>query len=124
MHILVTDDSKLARTFIKRELKACFETEKLEILEASSGKQAINLLLENEQVELLFLDLTMPEMDGYQVLEALQPMNLDVKKIVVSADIQNLAKQRVMELGAVGFIEKPIPEGSLRSTLIELGVLS
>ncbi len=52
-------------------------------------------------------NLTMPEMDGYGVLETLQREGLRNKVIVVSGDIQPEAYQRVMGLGALDFIKKP-----------------
>ena len=53
--------------------------------------------------EIMFLDLTMPEMDGYGVLETLQKEGLNSFVVVVSADIQPIAQERVKQLGAIAF---------------------
>ena len=58
--------------------------------------------------DLIFLDLTMPEMDGYGVLETLK-RRVRSKVIVVSGDIQPEAHERVMALGALDFIRSRLP---------------
>ncbi|CAM5246797.1 Response regulator OS=Stutzerimonas stutzeri OX=316 GN=CXK95_08995 PE=4 SV=1 [Stutzerimonas stutzeri] len=55
-------------------------------------------------IDVLILDLTMPGMDGYEVLAALRREGLSCKAIVVSADVQDEAVRRVLELGALAFI--------------------
>jgi CheY-like chemotaxis protein len=71
----------------------------------------------------MFLDLTMLDMDGYQVLEALQQEDLQTTVIVVSADIQPAAQQRVKQLGAVAFVEKSLKLDQVRTVLAECGLL-
>jgi len=116
---LITDDSRLARTFLK---KALCDIEEIEILEAVNGKEALELCREH-QFDFIFLDLTMPEMDGYQFLEALKAENLKFFIIVVSADIQPKAKERVIELGAKTFIDKPIDFGKVLDILKSNGFI-
>lgn len=50
----------------------------------------------------------MPQMDGYEVLQAIQEQNLNVLTVVVSGDIQPTAHQRVLGLGAIDFIKKTV----------------
>ena len=66
---------------------------------------------------MLFLDLTMPVMDGYQVLEAIQTEGHKTLTIVISADIQPEARERVMSLKALDFIKKPIDQAELEAKL-------
>jgi CheY-like chemotaxis protein len=66
---------------------------------------------------LIFLDLTMPEMDGYGVLETLKREGVRSKVIVVSGDIQPEAHERVMALGALDFIKKPASPDTLLALL-------
>ena len=122
-HILITDDSRLARIFIKKELIQCFGEGMVRIEEASSGKDAINTLIKNK-IDIMFLDLTMPDMDGYQVLQAIQAMDIETKIFILSADIQSKAKQKVAELGALAFIEKPINAEKLTAILKEHGEIA
>ena len=72
---------------------------------------------------MVLLDLTMPGMNGFDVLAAMREKHIAARVIVVSADIQTKAKERVAALGATGFIEKPIKIEALRAVLTQLGVI-
>jgi chemotaxis protein CheY-P-specific phosphatase CheC len=65
----------------------------------------------------------MPEMDGYQVLQALRDKKLSPIVIVVSGDIQPEAQKRVLALGALEFIKKPIKKDELNKILNEKNIL-
>lgn len=112
--ILICDDSSLARKQMARALPPGLADE---VLFANNGKEALALLRE-QRAELLFLDLNMPEMDGYQVLECIRAEDLKVLTVVVSGDIQPEARERVQKLGAIDFIRKPT-ETALISQLLE-----
>lgn len=115
--ILICDDSALAR---KQMAKALPEGLKTGIIYAADGKEALKMLRGHE-AELMFLDLNMPEMDGYQVLEIVRKEDLPVLTIVVSGDIQPEARERVRKLGAIDFIKKPTEPGIVVSLLDEYG---
>jgi chemotaxis protein CheY-P-specific phosphatase CheC len=65
----------------------------------------------------------MPVMDGYQTLQAIQEQQLLTKTIVISGDIQPEAKARVLGLGAVDFIQKPVSSEDLADVLRKHNVL-
>jgi CheY-like chemotaxis protein len=71
----------------------------------------------------MFLDLTMPEMDGYEVLETLRREDMNCLVIVVSADVQERAQERIRELGAIAFIRKPVSTVGLADVLKQYGIL-
>jgi CheY-like chemotaxis protein len=92
------------------------------ITQASNGIEALAAYRAGT-VDVMFLDLTMPEMDGYQVLETLRKEDLNCLVIVVSADIQPGAQQRVRQLGAIAFVKKPVKATDVQSVLKEYGIL-
>ncbi|MGR5175468.1 response regulator [Vibrio parahaemolyticus] len=104
MRILICDDSKVARRSLANCIAGSFEGE---IMYAESGQEALDLM-ESVAINVLFLDLTMPEMDGFEVLQSLQSTIHEAKIVVVSGDIQQPAQQRCFELGAYAFIQKPL----------------
>jgi len=116
-HILICDDSSLARKQMARALPPGLADD---ILFAGSGEEALPLV-GSGQVDLLFLDLNMPGMDGYQVLRQIQKEDLPVLTIVVSGDIQPEARERVRKLGAIDFIKKPTDTGIVAQLLEEYG---
>lgn len=115
---LICDDSSFARKQIQKSLPQSWD---FEISQAKNGVECIEALKAGKG-EILFLDLNMPEMDGYQVLEAVQAQNIQVIVIVVSGDIQPEAQKRVMMLGALEFIKKPVDAIALERVLDEKDV--
>lgn len=116
--ILICDDSALAR---KQMARALPEGLRGDVSFAKDGVEALEKLRGGE-AELLFLDLNMPEMDGYQVLEQVRKEDLPVMTIVVSGDIQPEARERVKKLGALDFIKKPTETCTVLDLLVEYGV--
>ncbi|MFV0456546.1 MAG: response regulator [Pseudomonas sp.] len=118
--LLICDDSSLARKQLLQALQAGWP---IEVSQAATGLEALERIRQGG-VEVLLLDLTMPELDGYQVLAQLREERLSCKTIVVSADIQDEAVRRVLELGALAFIRKPVDPVHLHQTLAGLGLLN
>jgi len=114
MKYLVADDSRLARRVLIKALLA--HTDETNIFQASNGLEALKMTLK-EKPNVVFLDLTMPEMDGYTALPKLQDINPDIKVVVVSADVQEGAKEKVLSLGAKFHIAKPINPQKLEEVL-------
>ncbi|MBU2887390.1 response regulator [Gilvimarinus agarilyticus] len=117
--LLICDDSKMARKQVARSLPPEWE---VDITFATNGLEAVEAIRAG-QGEMVFLDLTMPEMDGYQVLETVQQENLKSVIIVISGDIQPDALERVTGLGALDFIQKPINADKLQDTLRRFGLI-
>ncbi|EGR2301729.1 TPA: response regulator [Vibrio parahaemolyticus] len=114
--VLICDDSALARKQMARSLPATLNPD---ITFAIHGKNALEELAQKE-FKLMFLDLTMPEMDGFETLENMQRLGNKTPVVVVSGDIQPKAKERVFALGAKAFIQKPIAKDELKKALKEL----
>ncbi|MBT2339871.1 MULTISPECIES: response regulator [Pseudomonas] len=117
--LVVCDDSNMARKQVLRALPADWP---VSITEAVNGRQAMDAIRQGLG-QVVLLDLTMPEMDGYQVLSALRAEGLQAQVIVISGDVQEEAVRRVHELGALAFLKKPFDENELRQTLGKLGLL-
>ncbi|WP_028022447.1 response regulator [Enterovibrio calviensis] len=101
--VLITDDSALARKQLARSLPSFINAE---VTFAENGQIAIDQLNTNT-FDVMFLDLTMPVLDGYETLEAMREANITVPVFVVSGDIQPKAQEKVMALGARAFVQKP-----------------
>lgn len=117
--VLICDDSSLARKQMARALPKNWNAE---VTFAFDGRNALEKLRAGAG-ELMFLDLNMPEMDGYQVLDAILKEDLPVLTIVVSGDIQPEARARVRKLGAIEFIKKPTDTDLVSQLLRDYGFL-
>lgn len=116
--VIICDDSNLARKQMARSLPDEWD---VDVVFAINGEDALDKLRKGE-AEVLFLDLNMPVLDGYGVLEAIKAEKLSVITIVVSGDIQPEANARVKELGALDFIKKPIDKSKLQVLLNKYGI--
>lgn len=114
--VLICDDSALARKQMARSIPASLNAD---ITFAVHGRDGIEKLNQN-QFKLMFLDLTMPELDGFGTLEEMGKLGINVPVVVVSGDIQPKAKERVLALGAKAFIQKPIDKTALNDVLKQL----
>lgn len=117
--ILICDDSNMARKQMSRSLPDDWPTE---VTFAKHGEEALEFIKAGGQ-ELMFLDLTMPVLDGYQTLEIIKKEDLPIMVIVVSGDIQPEARQRVKGLGAIDFIKKPVDKEKIKAVLLEYGFI-
>ena len=116
--VLICDDSSVARKQMALTLPSDWD---IEISFAKNGQEAIDAIKEGLG-DILFLDLNMPVMDGYQTLEEIKRLDLPTMVIVVSGDIQPEAHKRVKDLGAVEFIKKPTSQQVLVGLLEKFGL--
>ncbi|MCB1022098.1 MAG: response regulator [Acidobacteria bacterium] len=110
--ILIVDDSSFQRRLVRGLLTRLGH----EVIEADSGASGL-VMLQKGQPELMLVDLLMPELTGYEVLEKLQQQACSIPRVVLTADVQETAKQQCLELGAFRVLNKPPKEELLRETI-------
>ena len=116
--LLIVDDSGFSRKAMLKSLPVAWD---VDITQAANGEEALVALREGLG-EVVLLDLTMPVLDGFGVLEGIRNENMECKVVVVSADIQPKAEYRVMSLGALAFLKKPFNKDSLAEVLAKCGI--
>jgi two-component system chemotaxis response regulator CheY len=116
MKILVVDDSAIARKFLIRSLPDDIE---FEIRECVNGLECVETYPEYKP-DLVFLDLTMPVMDGVEALEKLKQIDNKAIVYVLTADIQKKTHETVMSLGAYKFLKKPPTKETITNAVYEL----
>src|SRR5688572_13863708 len=111
-HLLVVDDNKVNRILLARGLEA--QGHKVET--AEHGKQALEKL-RSDSFDLVLLDIEMPEMNGYQVLEiCLQDPELRDIPIIMTSSLDELESVvKCVELGAEDYLNKPVNPILLRA---------
>jgi two-component system chemotaxis response regulator CheY len=115
--VLIVDDSPVMRTFIRRTI-VLSGMEGAEILEASDGREALNLLRE-QWVDVVLTDINMPSMDGEQLVRCLEADDLlkSVPVVIVSTDSTESRMRQMLALGARGYVKKPFLPETLRGEL-------
>lgn len=113
LSVLICDDSLVARKQVAKCLPQDIEAA---VHFAKHGEEALSAIRDGKG-DILLLDLNMPVLDGYGTLKAIKDQNLPIKTIVISGDIQEQAKTRVLALDAIDFIQKPVSAEELTSIL-------
>lgn len=110
--IMVVDDDQDTVAILVRHL----QREGFVPIEATSGAQCLKLVQENE-VDVILLDLMMPDMDGFQVVKELRdnPMTAEIPVIMITARDDLDARAEGMRLGVSDFLAKPVFRRQLAS---------
>lgn len=114
---LLVDDSQLMRDLLRMVLRKDPHIEV--VAEAANGQEAIKAAQEH-QPDVVFLDIRMPVMDGYEALPGILAAAPDARVIVVSGLDRAQAAPRAFELGAHAFVEKDIPPQRFQQDLLAL----
>jgi len=113
--ILVVDD-EIRNIFA---LGKILEDKDMEVLEAENGKIALEVLRDNKNIDLVLMDVMMPEMDGYTAIELIRktPEIKDIPVICTTAKAMKEDYDKAISHGANDYLSKPIDENKLFSML-------
>jgi CheY-like chemotaxis protein len=100
-------------------LTTAFERYNMNVITAESGKEAIHLLNEKENIDLVLMDIMMPEMDGYETTQKIrrEAKNSTLPIIAVTAKAMKGDRQKCIEAGASDYITKPVKIDQLLSLM-------
>ncbi len=115
--IMVVDDEKDLEVLIKQKFRKQIRQKEYKFLFAINGRDALEKLGEDPEVDIVLSDINMPEMDGLTLLSELQESSPLIKSVIVSAygDMENI--RVAMNRGAFDFITKPINFEDLTITM-------
>lgn len=125
--ILVVDDEPKVESMFNLRFRKQIASGEFLMQYARSGQEALEILEANPAVDIVLLDINMPEMDGLTLLPRLIELDKTLRVVMVSAygDMRNIRK--AMNLGAFDFVTKPIDFKDLETTIaktldqVELG---
>lgn len=118
MLVYLVDDSSIARKMLHKSI-ASFEWD---VQLFGSGQEILDTIKE-KRPDLVFMDLTMPVMDGPELLEKIKAFDKSIPVIVISADKQKKMVELVKSLGAMDLIQKPIDKVKLSEFLTQAGII-
>ncbi len=103
--VMIADDSSTVRKFVSFSLAAC----DLEVVTAVDGMDALEKISQTPQVDLIIVDLNMPNMDGFEFIQNIRgsEVHRNVPIIILSSERGEESKRRGKEVGANAYIEKP-----------------
>lgn len=106
-NILIVDDN----TQLNEMLKIILESENFIIKQAYNGKEAFKISI-SEDIDLVIMDLMMPQMNGESSIKAIYHANPKTKFIIISGNMGLISKDKLRKYNVIGFFDKPfhIPE--------------
>lgn len=110
--ILIVDDSISARMLLKNAFSETIKKYAI-FSEANDGLQAVKIFGE-ELPDIVFMDLTMPNMNGLDALKEIKKISPKAVVVMVTADRQKETKKELLEAGAINVLNKPVDEDELR----------
>jgi adenylate cyclase len=115
--ILVADDETDLEVLIKQKFRQKIRDQYYDFTFAINGREALEKLAENPEIDMVLSDINMPEMDGLTLLSNLSEKNPLIKSVIISAygDMDNI--RTAMNRGAFDFITKPINFDDLSLTI-------
>ena len=115
MKVLLIDDHHLIREALQSVLKEL--DRKASIFEATTGAQAVSTIAEHPDINLVLLDLALPDRDGFSLLRELRQSHPAMSVVVLSATQDRSTVVNALDLGASGFIPKTAPRDLVMGAL-------
>jgi len=112
--ILIVEDNNVNQLVMKKILK----NTGLEIEIADNGRIGLEKVMENDY-DFIFMDLLMPEMDGYEATREIRKAGKDVPIIALTADVMKGVQEKTKQAGMNGYITKPVKKDELLKTLAD-----
>lgn len=115
MNILIVDDHHLVREGLRVGLQAL--AAQLQVIEASTAQEALQQARAEDGLDLVLLDLNLPDAHGLDVLQVLRAERDEVPVVVLSGHYEPADVQACIEAGAMAFIPKSLPTSALLEAL-------
>jgi len=109
LKVLIAEDDEISLMLLKMMVASFSE----EVLKATSGIEAVEICRNNPDIGLIFMDIKMSKMDGYEATKLIRQFNKDVIIIAQSAHAFRGDREKAIEAGCNEFVEKPIKNDKL-----------
>lgn len=115
---LFVDDEADIEFLAKQKFRKQISSGAFKLLFSQNGEDALELLTQDPHVAVVILDLNMPGMDGFTLLDKIKEVNPLIKIIIVSAYSDMKTFRRAMNKGAFDFITKPVDFTDLEDVMV------
>lgn len=119
--ILIVDDEVHIRMLLEQTLEELEEDFGIEILSAQNGEEGL-ALIKSQQPDVVFLDIMMPKLNGYEVCQRVKddPSITDIGIVLLTAKGQEVDRRQGLELGASRYMTKPFDPDEVLKVAKEL----
>ncbi len=116
--VLIIDDEEDIRTIISEFCKIFG----IDTIIAENGKEGIEKY-KQEKSDLIFTDIKMPDMDGFQLVKKIRELDRNVPIVVCSGFIDEINKKKILDCGANSYIEKPFKLQDFKDILQQYSII-
>jgi two-component system, cell cycle response regulator DivK len=116
--ILVAEDDSANFMYIRALLR---QNTIAEIIRTENGREAVEQFLKNPGIELVLMDMKMPEMNGFEATQKIKSINPEVPVIAITAYAMLGDEKRILVAGCNGYLSKPISRERLPEKLYAIG---
>lgn len=102
--VLLAEDDEASLVYLSELLKIY----KAKVIKCSSGLKALNLCVEYPEIDLVLMDMKLPELDGYEATRMIKKMNPTLPIIAVTACAMLEDRRRCKIAGCDGYVSKPV----------------
>lgn len=107
--ILIVEDDFSSKLYLNKILEKCGAV----LFNAGNGNEALNLIMENSDIEIILMDIQLPVLDGYACTKILRESGNNMVIIAQTAYGLNADKERMMSVGFNDYLIKPISQNQL-----------
>ncbi len=118
LKILIAENDEISLAY----LNAILLSENAIILEAENGKQAVELVKSHPEINLVLMDLKMPEMDGYEATRLIKELRPELQVIAQTAYAFSDDREKAIKAGCNGYLTKPIRKSELLELLKKISL--
>ena len=113
LKILIVEDDEASEKFLTREVRSFSR----QLLKVKTGPEAIEVCQHNQDIDLVFMDIQIPGLDGYESTMEIRKFNKDVVIIAQTAYALTGDREKSIEAGCTDYISKPINRAALKAMI-------
>ncbi len=114
--VMIVEDDEMSFIYLKEVLKST----NIDIIHAWNGVEAVEMAAANQNIDLILMDIKLPEMDGYEATKKIKEMNESLPVIAQTAYAMADDEQKSIQVGCDDYITKPINRRKLLQTMDSL----
>lgn len=113
LKILIVEDDEINRLFLSTLLNGYCK----ELIQAENGKEAVEICKKDPNIDLVFMDIKMPVMDGFEATKGIRSFNKDIKIIAQTGYVLGGDREKILASGFNDYISKPVQREKFESLI-------
>lgn len=113
---MIAEDDEDSYLFLSTILK----NDNNNIIHSKTGPHALELFIQNPKIDIIFMDIQLPGMNGYDVTKNIREISKDVIIIAQTAYAQSSDREKALAIGCNEYISKPYKREAIRKLVLEL----